>query len=215
MSSLRQSAFCCLVHAVAMYALLARYVVAIGSWSGSGRGENIYNSRAMRTKSGAFFRMGGCCQICTTNFYRDLALLDVGESQEVAILKSFHNWKLAGAPTGRKGKPNLSAQPRTAKSSADCENRFNEHLAAFTEVREATLVKKQSMSGQRKRMRKVVLKSSRQSHVSKHRKGGKSSSKKQIPSPSQQPGGVIFGGVLLAAYGIPFLWCIFVPFKDL
>ena len=155
----------------------------------------MYNSRAMGIKSAALFRMGGCCQICTTNFYRDLALLEVEESQKVATLKSFHGWKLAGVPVSIQGKPDLSNKDRRMRHSVDGENSFNEHLAAFMEVREEVLAQKhragaennlkklfteehsQSLSGQRNGVRKVLFKSSQMSKV---RKGGNSKGEKSI-----------------------------------
>ena len=98
MRSLRLQMFSSFVYTVAVSALLVRSMVAMGSGPSSGGGDDVYNSRAMGIKSAALFRMGGCCQICTTNFYRDLALLEVEESKKGCNPEKFPRLETSWSP---------------------------------------------------------------------------------------------------------------------
>ena len=53
------------------------------------------------------FRAGGCCQICETKFYRELAFLEVSEDHKLETVSRFHTWNSYGSPVDNFHKPVL------------------------------------------------------------------------------------------------------------
>ena len=77
------------------------------------------------------FKMGGCCKICETRFYRDLAFLEVSESYKLEAVKRFHAWHAYGRPVGHNSNPILHEEKIIAhaprgKALIDVHNAFLE-----------------------------------------------------------------------------------------
>ena len=96
-----------LFHVFVSYVLLATNVGVLATAPKEKKVDDMAETRERGFATARKFRAGGCCQICETKFYRELAFLEVSEDHKLETVSRFHTWNSYGSPVDNFHKPVL------------------------------------------------------------------------------------------------------------
>ena len=117
-----------LFHVFVSYVLLATNVGVLATAPKEKKVDDMAETRERGFATARKFRAGGCCQICETKFYRELAFLEVSEDHKLETVSRFHTWNSLVRQlitfTNLCCTRNFSATTSLQKRLADCKVHF-------------------------------------------------------------------------------------------